>query len=174
GGETVGVAGAVALQQTVAFELAQVVAQLVEAVGAGGEGEAGQDGVVDLPGGPAADVAAGMEQHFEQANDARLVDLDPWIADRTNGGREGEALEQREVNMDVERRRVETSDAGGDGLEALADGVEVVQSLLETEIGEVVGHQLVAQESRELFVLLQEGVLGSRRGRRDGRARYDR
>src|SRR5258707_1291956 len=32
-GETVGVAGAVALQQAVAFELAQVVAELVEAVG---------------------------------------------------------------------------------------------------------------------------------------------
>jgi hypothetical protein len=61
--------------------------------------------------------------------------------------------------MDVEPLRLETSEAVGDGLEALADGVEVVQSLLETEIGEVVGHQLVAQEGRELFVLLQEGVL---------------
>jgi hypothetical protein len=33
----------------------------------------------------------------------------------------------------------------------------VVQSLLEAEIGEVVGDQLVAQKSEELFVLLQEG-----------------
>ena len=34
----------------------------------------------------------------------------------------------------------------------------MVQSLLETEIGEVVGDQLVAQEGGELFVLLQKRV----------------
>src|SRR5437660_12864436 len=80
GGETVGVAGAVTLQQPVALQLAQVVAQLVEAVGAVGEVEGGEDGVVDLLGRPAADVAAAMEQHFEQADDAQVVDLDPGIA----------------------------------------------------------------------------------------------
>ena len=48
GGEPVGVAGAVTLQQTVAFELAQVVAELVEAVGGVGEVEGGEDGAVDL------------------------------------------------------------------------------------------------------------------------------
>src|ERR1700732_492785 len=41
----------------------------------------------------------------------------------------------------------------------LADGIEMVQSLFETEIGEVVGDQLVAQEGGELFVLFEEGVL---------------
>jgi hypothetical protein len=56
------------------------------------------------------------------------------------------------------RLRLEASEASGDGLEALAHGIEMVQSLLETEIGEVVGDQLVAQEGGELFVLLQEGV----------------
>src|SRR6267378_1608321 len=35
---------------------------------------------------------------------------------------------------------------------------EMVQSLLEMEIGEVVGDQLVAQEGGELFVLLQKRV----------------
>src|SRR6185436_3112192 len=38
------------------------------------------------------------------------------------------------------------------------DGIEMVQSLLEMEIGEVVGDQLVAQEGGELFVLLQKRV----------------
>src|ERR1700730_11521403 len=37
--------------------------------------------------------------------------------------------------------------------------IEVVQSLLEAEVGEVVGDQLVAQEGGELFVLLEKGVL---------------
>jgi len=44
-------------------------------------------------------------------------------------------------------------------LEAFADGLEMVQPLLEVEIGEVVGDQFVAQEGGELFVLLEEGVL---------------
>ena len=35
--------------------------------------------------------------------------------------------------------RLETGEAAGDGLEPLADGIEMVQSLLEMEIGEVVG-----------------------------------
>src|ERR1700687_5331561 len=39
-----------------------------------------------------------------------------------------------------------------------AHGVEMIQSLLEVEIGEVVGDELVAQESGELFVLFEEGV----------------
>ena len=46
--------GAVTLQRTVAFELGQVVAELVEAVGGVGEVEGGADGAVDLLGGPAA------------------------------------------------------------------------------------------------------------------------
>ena len=129
GGETVGVAGAVTLQQPVALQLVQVVAQLVEAVGAVGEVEGGEDGVVDLLGRPAADVAAAMEQHFEQTDDARVVDLDPGIADRANGDRQGEALQQRKVDVDVEPLRLETGEAGGDGLEALANGIEMVQSL---------------------------------------------
>ena len=61
--------------------------------------------------------------------------------------------------MNIEPLCLESSKAASDGLEALADRVEMVQSLLEAEIGEVVGDQLVAEEGRELFVLLQEGVL---------------
>src|ERR1700745_580067 len=157
-GETVGVAGSVTLQQPVGFELAQVVAELVQAVGSLGEVEGSEDGVVDLLGGPAADLTAAAQEALEQADDARVVDFDPRIADRADGDREGEALEQREVDVDIEPLRLEASEASGDGLEALAHGIEMVQSLLETEIGEVVGDQLVAQEGGELFVLLQEGV----------------
>src|SRR6202008_2982704 len=114
-GETVGVAGAVTLQQAVAFELAQVVAELVEAVGGVGEVEGGEDGAVDLLGGPAADVTAAMQEHFEQADDAGVVDLDPGIADRADGDWQGEALQQRKVDMDIEPLRLEAGKAIGDG-----------------------------------------------------------
>jgi hypothetical protein len=143
----------------VALEPTQVVAELVETVGGIAEVEGGEDGVVDLFGGPAADVGAAMQEDFEQADDAWIVDLDPRIADRTDGDRQGQALEHREVDMDVEPLRLETSEARSDGLETLAHGLEVVQSLLEAEVGEVVGDKLVAQEGGELFVLFEEGVL---------------
>jgi hypothetical protein len=45
----------------VGFELAQVVAELVEPVGAVGEVEGGRDGVVDLLGGPAADLTTAVQ-----------------------------------------------------------------------------------------------------------------
>ena len=35
----------------------------------------------------------------------------------------------------------------------------MVQPFLETEVGEVVGAEFVAEESRELFLLLEEGAL---------------
>src|SRR3979490_1708330 len=104
-------------------------------------------------------MTAAMQEDFEQADDAGVVDLDPGIADRANGDRQGEALQQWKVDVDVEPLRLETGEAGGDGLEALANGIEMVQSLLKTEVGEVVGDQFVAQEGGELFVLLEEGVL---------------
>src|SRR3954469_17746732 len=100
--------------------------------------------MVDLLGGPAADMTAAMQEDFKQADDARVVDLDPGIADRANGDRQGEALQQRKVDVDVEPLRLETGEAGGDGLEALAIGIEMVQSLPETEVGEVVGDPFVA------------------------------
>src|SRR5205823_511329 len=84
--------------------------------------------------------------------------LDPGIADRADGDRQGEALQQRKVNVDIEPLRLEAGKAIGDGLEALADANEMVQSLFELEVGEVVGDQLVAQEGGELFVLFEEGV----------------
>ena len=36
--------------------------------------------MVDLLGGPAADMTAGMQEDFEQADDAGVVDLDPGIS----------------------------------------------------------------------------------------------
>jgi hypothetical protein len=83
-----------------------------------------------------------MQEDFEQADDAGVVDLDPGIADRADGDRQGEALQQRKVDMDIEPLRLEAGKAGGDGLEPLADGIEMVQSLLEAEVGEVVGDRI--------------------------------
>ncbi len=136
-GEAVGVAGSIPLQQAVAFEFAQVVAQLVDGVACVGELEGAEDSLMDLLGGPAADVAAAVQEDLEEADDARIVQLDAGVADCADGDGEGETLQQREVDMDVEPLRLEAGEAICDGLEPLAHGMEMIQSLPEMEIGEV-------------------------------------
>src|SRR5271167_1308465 len=128
-GEAVGVSGSIPLQQAVAFEFAQVVAQLVDAVASVGELEGGDNGLMDLLGGPAADVGATVQEDFEQADDARIMQLDAGIADCADGDGEGEPEQQREVNMDIEPLRLEAGEAISDGQEPLAHGMEMIQSL---------------------------------------------
>src|SRR5712671_645525 len=96
--------------------------------------EGGEDGVVDVLGRPAADMTAAMQEDFEEADDARVVDLDAGIAHRADGDRKSKALQQRKVDRDIEPLRLEAGKAVGDGLEALADGIEMVQSLFEAEV----------------------------------------
>ena len=79
-----------------------------------------------------------MQEDLEEADDARIVQLDAGIADCADGDGEGETLQQREVDMDVEPLRLEAGEAICDGLEPLAHGMEMIQSLPEMEIGEVV------------------------------------
>src|SRR2546421_6208463 len=157
--ETVGVAGSVTLQQPVGFELAQVVTELVQPVGAVGEVEGGEDGVVDLLGGPAADLTTAVQEDLEEADDAGVVDLDPGIADRADSDWKAEALQEREVDVDVEPLRLETGEAAGDGLEGLPNGRQMIQSFAQTEVGEIVGAEFVTQERGEFLILPQHCAL---------------
>ena len=75
--ETVSVAGTVTLDQCMSLEFAQVVAQLVQTVSSLGEMEGCEDGLVDLLGGPTADVSAGVQKNLEQTDDAHVMDFDP-------------------------------------------------------------------------------------------------
>jgi len=63
--ELIGIAAAIAFQQAMAFQFAQIVAKLVQSVGFRGELKRGQNGLMDLFGGPAADSAAAMQQDFQ-------------------------------------------------------------------------------------------------------------
>ena len=46
------------------LELAQIIAELIEAIRLFGEMEGGEDGLVDLLRGPAAEVTAGMQDNL--------------------------------------------------------------------------------------------------------------
>ena len=87
------------------------------------------------------------------------MDFDAGIADRADGDGQSNPLQERKVDVDVEPLRLEAGETVGDGLERLTDRIEMVQPFLKSEVGEVVGAEFVAQESRELFILLEEGAL---------------
>src|SRR5207249_9572315 len=116
--------------------------------------EGGEDGLVDLLGGPTADASAAVQENLEQADDAHVVDFDSRISDRADGDGERDALQEREVDVDVEPLCLEAGEAAGDGLKRLADLIEMVQAFPQTEVGEVVGAELVAQKRRELSAML--------------------
>ena len=87
------------------------------------------------------------------------MDFDARIADRADGDGQSNPLQERKVDVDVEPLGLESGETVGDGLEGLTDRIEMVQPFLETEVGEVVGAEFVAEESGELLVLLEEGTL---------------
>src|SRR5439155_23728748 len=62
--QAIGVTLAVTLEQAVGTHLAQVVAELVQAIAGRHQGVGGQDGLMNLGGGPAAEPRAGVKQDF--------------------------------------------------------------------------------------------------------------
>ena len=58
-----------------------------------------------------------MQEDFEKAGDARVLDLDAGISDRADGDRQGNLLQEWKVDMDVEPLGLEAGEAADDGLE---------------------------------------------------------
>src|SRR5262245_31641420 len=95
---------------------------------------------------PAADLGAAMQEDLHESDNAGLVDLDAGITDRAFGDRQSNALQQRKVDVHVEPLGLIRGKATSDGLELLTDRFEVVQALLQAEVLEAIGAELVAQE----------------------------
>jgi hypothetical protein len=74
--------------------------------------EGGEDGLVYFPGGPASNLCTAMQENLQETDGARVVDLDPWIANSADGHGHGEALEERKIGMDVEPLRLEAGEVG--------------------------------------------------------------
>jgi len=62
--QAVGVTAAIALEQPVTFEFAQIIAKLVQSICFVGESEGGEDGRVNLFGRPAPDGIAAVQQNL--------------------------------------------------------------------------------------------------------------
>jgi len=89
----------------------------------GGKMETGKDGLVDLGGSPASQAGSSVQENFHQPDHAGVLDLDTRKLDGAYLDGEGQALQEREVHMDVEPLRLVCGEAIGDGEEALAHGI---------------------------------------------------
>ena len=57
---------------------------------------------MNVLGAPAAEVVADMQKNLQEPDDAGLMDLYTRIIDRAGEDRQGHALQQREVHVDVQ------------------------------------------------------------------------
>ncbi len=105
-----------------AFQLAEIVAELVPPVGFLRESKRGEDGRMGLSGSPAADGGATMQEDFHQANDPRVMDFDSGIADGADGHGQGQTLQQREIHMDIEPLGLAIGETIGSDLESFGRG----------------------------------------------------
>jgi hypothetical protein len=81
GRQAVSVSAAIAFQQAVPFEFAQIIAELVQSVCFRGKLEGDDDGLVNLFGGPAPDGSAVMQENLQKADDPQVMDFDAGITD---------------------------------------------------------------------------------------------
>ena len=120
------------------FEFSQVVAKLVKTVGFFGKLKTLENDLVNVLGAPGAEIVASMQQNLQEPDDASLVDLYPGIVDRPCGDRQGDALQQREVDVDVQPLGLESGETIRDRQELGTHGVQVLQAFLEAKVAEVI------------------------------------
>ena len=104
------------------FQLAQVVADLVERVASRIERERGEDGLANVWGAPSADLGAGMKEHLHEPDHAGVLDLDPGDFRAAHDDGQGQSLEEWEIDVNVECFGLEVGEPVGYRGEGLADG----------------------------------------------------
>ncbi len=86
-------------------------------------------------------------------NHAGVVDFNAGDAGRALLNQMGQTFQEREVGVHVEPFGLKAGKAVGNNLKALAHGFEILDPFFQSQISEVVGAELVAQEGGELLVL---------------------
>src|SRR5437867_9682897 len=157
-GEAVAITPAIALQEAMGFHLADVVPELGQGVALVGQAVGSQYRLMDVVGAPACEVVAAVEQDFHQTDDPGVMDLDardPALAEEDG---QGEALEEGEIDVDVEGLGLGGGEALEDSEKGLAHLQQMVEPLPQGEIGQVVAADFHAEEGGKLLVLFDESV----------------
>jgi hypothetical protein len=127
------------------MSFSQVVAKSIQTVGFFGKLKTLENDLVNVLGAPVAEIVAAVQQNLHESDDARLVDLDTRIVNRACGDRQGDALEQREFDVDVQPLRLEAGATIRDRQELGAHGVQVLQAFPETKVAYVIGAKFRVQ-----------------------------
>src|SRR5437016_11766023 len=107
---------------------------------------------MNVGGSPSVELRAAMQQHFHQAHHPGVVDLDASDFGFANGDRQSDPLKQWKVDVHVQGLSFETGEAIRHADEFLAQALQIVQPLVETDIFHPVHTDLYPQEGAELFV----------------------
>jgi len=122
------------------------------------EAEGFQKSLMEITSSPRGNAGAGMNEHFHEADQAGTVDFDPWDFAMAGDNRESQALEQREINVDLEGLCLKGGEAVGNGQEFRAYCCQVLDSLFEKEVLEIIATEFDSQEGLEFFILFDKGM----------------
>ena len=75
---------------------------------------------MELGGVPARQAGSSVQENFQQSDQAGVLDLATRELDGAHLDGEGQALEEREIHVDIEPLRLVCGETIGDGQEALA------------------------------------------------------
>jgi hypothetical protein len=84
------------------------------------------------------------------------MDFDSGVTDGADRHRQGQALQQREIQMDVEPLGLAIGEAIRDGLESLADGIEVIEPFLQTEVAQIIGDSSLRRKREDFSYCLRK------------------
>lgn len=87
---------------------------------------------------PASDSCSSVKHHLHKADHSCVLDLYARESAGCDLDRQSDALQQREIDVDVQPLGLIGGEAVGDGGESPADSGEVVQAFFEPEVGKLV------------------------------------
>jgi len=99
-----------------------------------------------------------MDEHFHEADQAGVMDFDSGDFGMTGDDRESQALEEGEIHMDLEGLSLKGGETVGDGQEFGAYGCQMLDSLFEKKVFQVVATNLDSQEGLKFLVLFKESM----------------
>lgn len=136
--EMIGVVTGVACDQSSGFHFSEVVAELGKGIGSFRQPVGLEDSLVKRGGREALDHIGGMEQGFHEAYHAGILNLDAGDAGSTGGDRQGQALKQGKVDVDVEHGCLKAGKAVIHRVQGFFHLGQLVQRLFEVKVGKVV------------------------------------
>jgi hypothetical protein len=114
--------------------------------------------LMEITSSPRGDTGAGMDEHFHEADQAGMVNFDSCNFGMAADNRKGQTLEQREIHMDLEGLCLKGGETVSDGKEMGSYRCQMLDSLFEEEVLEIIATDLDSQEGLEFLILFDKSM----------------